>query len=533
LIAVLLSLVLGLWPGPDPDSASAAVFVDARTGDDSSADGSHQKPYRSLTAALASARTAGDSAPDLHVGLGTYGPKSGERFPLDLSGGARIFGMGSGLTILDGEESDGALVHMTTSAQRAVVLSGLTLQHASSGFVVAPDLSGRGVAAKRRLIVQDVRSEALRTGGAVFLGAVGKPHPLELRADGLRVTGCDVGLAFQGVGELVLALSDSAFEDCRLGIFLETDPAENVAEPRMRDEAPGPVVQHGITARNCRFSNCAEAGVLRIGRDGDNRGIPYAFSDCQFLGNRIGIDFRRPCGDSPLRIANCRFLSNTHFGMKIVGDIGRPDRETVIEDCLFRWNGVGLHVTNSQLVLHVRRCHVLDNHGVGIFIANFLSDPTTAWITNTLIAHNGAIGLYCLADSRLLTVHAVHDTIVGNAAAGIKDHRRHGGSSEHEIRHCIIAGNMPDLQGLDPSHVRGSLVGDGSATDRGGNLVGDPRFLAPAFRDYRLHADSPCLDLGTGYEEGDLGERDILGRSRRVGPPDLGAFERQIAGDDS
>ena len=72
--------------------------------------------------------------------------------------------------------------------------------------------------------------------------------------------------------------------------------------------------------------------------------------------------------------------------------------------------------------------------------------------------------------------------------------------------------------------VRGCLIQDGSIAG-GGNLAGDPGFVDAAGRDFRLAADSPCVDKGM-VGDGASGASDLDGRPRRNGAPDLGAYER-------
>ncbi|MCP4247915.1 MAG: right-handed parallel beta-helix repeat-containing protein, partial [bacterium] len=263
-------------------------------------------------------------------------------------------------------------------------------------------------------------------------------------------------------------------------------------------------VWHDVSLEGCTISGMTQAGVLRVGRDGRNRGGPYRFVGCTFEGNLVGIEFRRPCLDSGIVIKGSRFLANEQFGLRLTGQLGNgaadgtadgdrvaqvdPEvRGNLIQDCLFRWNGVGAHVTSSQQPLFVSRSSFRNNRGNGLYIANFLTDPTAVSVGNSLFAKNGSHGIYSLADGRLQSVSIRSCTVVDNDAGGIRDHRRHSGSSNFALVGSIIAGNGDgnDLADMDPELARYCLVGKLTADPearaafaRAGNLTDrTPRFL--------------------------------------------------------
>jgi len=179
------------------------------------------------------------------------------------------------------------------------------------------------------------------------------------------------------------------------------------------------------------------------------------------------------------------------------------------------------------VVYHVQRNRIMDNMGNGIFCGNVLANPTRILFTDNLIAHNGSSGIYCLSDGRHLNVQSINNTIVFNGDYGIRRHNKHGGESEHEIRNTIFAGNREDLAWIQEQEVKNCLIASGQFVDTGENQAGDPGFVDPAVRDYRLKADSPCLDQGKEDPKACSGGLDLDGKTRRVRAIDIGAFEYQ------
>ncbi len=480
----------------------------SNAGDDDAGTGTAEAPYRTLTRALADAQEPGAW---IVLAVGAYSAAGGERFPLDLPAGVRVSGSGSGSCSLEGP-GGGALFRATSSddAANLAVLAGLTLRGAKIGL----ELRGRAVA------LNDVTCSGLEIGVRVDLAS----EPSSLRGDGFRAVECGTGIHAAGTSELVLALDGASFERCGHGILLEAAAGENP------DTFEGTGVDHRVALRRVTFLGCSGAGVHRRGAESENRGAPYRFEECLFQGNDVGIHFERPTADSPIEVRRSRFLSNSGFGIMAAGLDGDPGARSTIADNEFRWNGVGLHLVNTQVTYDVRRNRVTDSVGNGLFLANFVNRPTaTVQLASNLIADNGGSGVYCLADSQLLDVQVLHSTIANNGYAGVLRKHRHSGKSNLSIRGCIVAGNrIGDLHKIEASEVFNSLIEDGGGGTENGNLEGPPGFRDAALRDYSLDRGSPCLNRGA--EDAPLGELDLLGNPRRVGPPDLGAIERAAQG---
>ena len=507
---MLPSLVLALASAGLQGQADAPpqLHVSALNGDDARGDGGRDAPFRSLTRALGALGEKVAPGTRIHLGYGTYDAEHGERFPLELPSGVTVRGIGASGTELVGD-GQGTLLRLGGAGQS--VLGGLSLRGADVGL----ELTG-GQAASVHLL--GLRVEGLETGVGAAASDAGGPA-LSLWIDGLQAVDCGVGLALTGHGPVGLELRDSAFRDCRVGLLFEAAAEAEIAAYE------GPGVDHDVTLAGCVFRGCSEAGILRRGAARTNEGPAYRFEACLFEGNRAGIEFRRPAADSPLVLRGCRFLSNTHFGLTATGHDGDAGKASEVVESEFRFNGVGLHVTNAHVVYRVHRNRFLDNGGNAMFLSNFMTEPVRAVVANNLVAANGGAGVYCLADGRQLAVALLYNTIVDNGGGGVVRKNRHSGQSSFEVRGCILAGNTPELVKIEPAEVFGSLVMDGSAGRGNGNLEGDPAFLDPARRDYRLGPESPCRDAGAADPR--LGAVDLAGAPRAVGPPDLGALEAE------
>lgn len=505
---------------------ATSLHVSADHGDDQAGDGSFEKPYRTLSRALTELEGSVPPFPVVRLGRGEYGAAAGEAFPIDLPMGVTVSGLSSTLTTITGAGEDLLLrAHgIGTLGTRFTVVEGVALAGAARGVELAPSTGIQGVAPLVPLALNDVLCTGMEVGVDLPLleDAEGVTNfPVTLLANGLRTQDCGVGLRAAGTSMAVLDLVGCEFTGGRIGVLLEASPEESP------DRYEGIGVNHRFSARGCTFAGASEAGFTRRGGERLNRGTPYRFEDCTFRGNHTGLYMQRPAADSPYEVRDSRFLANTHFGLRAVGERGDPGQRSVVEGCEFRWNGGGLHVVNAQVTLELRRSRITNSTGTGVFFGNFMSDPITLVLENDLIADNGDIGLLCLADARLLEAEIVHCTITSNGQGGLRRKNRHSGESRFAIRNSIVADNgRMDLVEVGMDEVFHSLIGD--ATETGpperGNLSGNPGFRQSALWDYDLRDDSPCVDRGAELQG--VGELDLAGRPRQVGAPDLGAFER-------
>lgn len=126
-----------------------------------------------------------------------------------------------------------------------------------------------------------------------------------------------------------------------------------------------------------------------------------------------------------------------------------------------------------------------------------------------------------------------HTTIAGNRTIGLYAYDKFNATNAlvyFWVTNSIIEAEGgpadPVVTDYDPANIviRHSDVGE--AWPGAGNRQADPRFLLAADRNYRLTANSPCVDAGTNAVWSGTGA-DLDGAVRPLGAaPDMGAFER-------
>jgi len=506
LLIPFIAMAMGF--SSDDGPARIQIHVSARTGSDETGKGSETAPFRSITRALTGLKPGDAPKTLIHLDVGTYSPDSGESLPLILEAGLHLKGWAAGATILDGKGETALL--LVRGAAAPSVIENLTLRNAGTGIRFPHNETGGG----GKLLANNLQMKSLDCGMEIRADEAPGSALVRISISSFRASECSEGIRFQGEGPMHADLRYGSFNRNGIGVFLKGDTLKGLG------------VHHTLTFQECLFTEHETAGVLRRGADGKNRSAaPYHFKQCIFRGNAVGLHFEMPAGDSPLDLETCSFLENTLFGLKIIGREGDPSIESRIRDSLFLWNGVGLQLTSTQVVYLVQRNRIMDNLGNGIFCGNVLAKPTRILFTDNLIAHNGASGIYCLSDGRHLKVQCINNTIVFNGDYGLRRHNKHGGESEHEIRNSIFAGNREDMAWIREEEVFNCLMAGGQFVDANGNMTGDPGFVDPSVRDYRLKTASPCRNRGREDTEVHSGDLDLNGQNRRVGVIDLGAFE--------
>jgi hypothetical protein len=500
LLTGFLLAVPGASPaGPEPAAVHSLVVASALDGDDEHGDGSESAPFRTLTKALAAA--AGRAPCTVEARVGSYG--AGEELPLELAPGVDVRGFGSQSTVLAGS---GTLVRWTAPAAAPdgpaplVRLEGLALAGDGAGIaVLAPD------GARGALALSDVRVSGFQTG--ILLQAEGSGE-LASSLSGIRSADCLEGLKVLGGGRQALAIADSTFHGGQVGLALDAEVGAAAA------------TRHELALVGSRFQDCAQAGLRRSGSCGRNEG-DLIVDQSEFERCGIGIELQQPGGDVPIDVTRCRFVGNVSFGLQLIGQAGDPARSHWIAWNTFRSNGVGLHLSNSQVTCRLWRNRVHDSAGIGVFLANFMSTPGRVELAENWITDNGGAGVFVLADGRAIELACRGDVVALNRASGIERKDRRQAKSTLSIEGCTLLGNRPDLAKIAPEEVRGSRFSAGPEFGAGNELVGadaDPRagFADPSARDYRRLGTGGALapDLRTPPGERPARPPEALGAGR-------------------
>ena len=172
--------------------------------------------------------------------------------------------------------------------------------------------------------------------------------------------------------------------------------------------------------------------------------------------------------------------------------------------------GGGVFMTGGT----IRRCFIHDNFagsnstwqkgldgGGGIYMSAGTVENCLVTGNSTLNYHGGGI----LMDGGELVNCTISANRIreGGSANGGGINRRYGGS----IRNCIVYGNM-NSSGMPNNIIGGAAYAtytcspDLSASN--GNMASAPLFLDTANGDYRLAANSPCIDAGSTVEDADF-----------------------------
>lgn len=461
--APLLLLVAALLARID---AVPRIHVDARRGKDATGDGSAELPFQTLAKAIALRAAMEEPWVEIALAVGFHGEASGEALPVLLPAGVRVVGAGSESCELGGREGQPVVV---LPKEGRVALESVALRGGAIGIACEP-----GGRAPLEVELVDVRIE----GSATALDLRSAAGPLALQADGLRTRATGVGLHADAGAPLNLALRRCLFAGGEEGLLLDDG----------RAQADGPARE--LSLSDCRFEGCANAGFVRRGGDGRERvTLPWRFERCEFRGARFGLALELPGGDVPLQVRDCRFEGNANFGASLVGSGEVREGATRFERCTFRWNGIGAQFLATGRPIEVDGCRFEDSIGIGLMVGNFTGARASLRLRDSLVAANGATGLFVICERPDgLAVAVERCTIADNRGAGVEKKNRKFGTSALALARCVVAGHAADLVKLEPAEFAGCHVG------------GDPRFRARERRDYRLADDSPARDA-----EGPLG----------------------------
>ncbi|MBN2562344.1 MAG: right-handed parallel beta-helix repeat-containing protein [Phycisphaerae bacterium] len=295
-----------------------------------------------------------------------------------------------------------------------------------------------------------------------------------------------------------------------------------------------------------------------------------AIVDCKFQGNRVsnGASFDRGLGgalysgDSSPLLVGCDFAGNTlEIGKGGIAAAFVGTGDPVLVDCTFTENNGsayegGTAYVNVNGTAAFAQCRFVDNQ-VWASGGAILTSAGVLRVANCLLSNNwaetaSAIGAYDAGEVYVsdCTV-ARNEDFFGQAALEFwGDVTAHVANSIVWANESVIGGG----EGIDGNNVvvEYSNVQNGWTGEGAGNISVDPHFVNPDEGDYRLLADSPCIDAASNDlvpadeldldEDGDREEPipfDLRGNPRFVDCPwmpdtgqgaapivDMGAYEK-------
>ncbi len=233
-----------------------------------------------------------------------------------------------------------------------------------------------------------------------------------------------------------------------------------------------------------------------------NAGSSPTVTNCTFNGNSAALlgGGMTNLGSSSPAVTNCTFSGNSAlFGGGMVNTLSSSPTVT---NCTFNGNSASVAA------------------GGGMY--NFESSPTVTNCTFSGNTSDGGGGMSNTGGSPTVT----NCTFSGNSAVG-------GGgmlntlSSSPTVTNCVLWGNSPDEVFDDGSSTTVTTYSDISGGFAGeGNINADPHFVDADNGDFRLTADSPCIDAGDPDFVPDPGETDLEGHARVLcDHVDMGAYD--------
>jgi uncharacterized repeat protein (TIGR02543 family) len=258
------------------------------------------------------------------------------------------------------------------------------------------------------------------------------------------------------------------------------------------------------TVTNCTFSGNTTSGNSRGGGMRNDNSSPTV-TNCTFSGNTAngngyGGGMYNYSSSSPT-VTNCTFSGNTAGNAGGGGGMCNWKSSPTVTNCTFSGNTAGTY-----------------GNGGGIYSENSSSPTVTNCTFSGNTAGGSGGGMYNDSGSPTVT-----NCIFWDNSAPVGPEIYKGGTGTPTFSHC-------DIQGSGGS---GALWNPALGVDGGGNIMGDPRFTAPATPagpdglwrtlddGLRLQSDSPCIGAA---DPAVAPQTDILGLPRSS-PPDIGAYE--------
>lgn len=264
------------------------------------------------------------------------------------------------------------------------------------------------------------------------------------------------------------------------------------------DGVTGDLVLQNVTIENCIAGN--GGGLFCVGTGS------ATIVGCELLNNTGTSDIAGAMiGTVRADIRNSRFAMNLTGSTALVAgglflgnsfgtEFVQPTQTAIVDSCVFEENdaafGGAAVVFNTQASFD--SCVIRGNTGV---IAGFVVDVADINLRNCFFLNNNGSGASCLGSStNPATISLENCTLAANQGNNLITAT--GPATVVTCRNTIIWGNTgvnPFLLPTPPTvtycDVEGGFPGIG-------NLAVDPLFVDPANGDFRLLANSPCIDAG-------------------------------------
>lgn len=363
------------------------------------------------------------------------------------------------------------------------------------------------------------------------------------------VTGSDAHLTLMGLtianARAVLIGGAVQCEESRLDVI-------NCTFKDNRVESLGGAVYCG--ASRARFVGCTFSGnksdILHGGAI-YGMGSQIDLTRCSFKAN---VGSALETYDCQVTATQCDFQDNEgRDGGAIFSraDVDPASTSLAVTRCTFTSNTAGssggalyIYGVRATIAASTFTTNSADKDGGALY--NYRADGTIdscLFVGNTAAGAGGALqNLYNSSPTIVHCTFVANDAPNGGAVAAL-------GGSNPLLSHSILWNNTATLgRGLYLGRYPWSSVPtatatieycdvegdhDGTFTESGctirwgsGNLATDPLFVASSRGDYRLSADSPCIDAGDPKYLPETGRTDLDGRRRLLGSAvDLGAYE--------
>lgn len=570
-LALVAALVFSLVPAV-PASAvidPTTIYVNAATGNDATGDGTEAAPFKSVTAAVLAAED-GDT---IVVADGVYSAsETGEDFPLEFIE-TDVTVVGDAWATLDGEGLSQVMVIVgsTVTLENVAITGGST------------DSDGGGMLSVESTVtlsnVEMYDNTASAAGAILALGSALDVAGSALYDNGeelgvvetvMESMGCEAGGALLAV-DCEVTLTDSAvYENGALfggaGIYSVGSTVTATGSSFFGNQVTGDIGFNSERSASAASTYAGEEGVSALGGPMGDGGAIASFistvnvTDCGFYENTAYV------GSSVLGYDSAVSLSGSYFGGDFTDDgVVRVESSIVADSVVLpdAISALAIEPTPPEMVvpsLTADGCVFEYNDALAVFVARGVGGS----ISNSLFDNNDTdpwqdgrggplIGLVDTPSFDVINVTTA-DNILGHGAVWDNTERV-------RVANCIIwdeyaPADLVPTQIPDAISVYGCDVTDSDLMSLAGSNVQpaaidedtvfseDPLFAAPEDGDYRLSADSPCIDAGSDLD-GTAPDHDLEGVDRpldgdedEVVAWDMGAFEYvpyasgRIAGED-